>query len=109
MNPVDSNINTIRTSTADVGQGTRQSSDVASAGAIGQGVNSAVSNDAGSESVSFTQTAADLLKLETQLREMPGIDQARVDSIRQAINDGSYQVDAEKIVDNLLKREREMA
>ena len=46
--------------------------------------------------------------LESQLRELPGIDQARVDSIRQAIDNGSYEIDTDRIVNNLLQSEREL-
>jgi len=60
------------------------------------------------ESVSLTNTAAELLSLETQLRELPGIDQERVDSIRRAISDGSYEIDAGQIVDSLLLSESEL-
>ena len=58
--------------------------------------------------MSFTQTASDLLQLETQLRELPGVDQARVDAIRQAIDNGSYEIDTGRIVDSLLQSEREL-
>ncbi|MFK7828976.1 MAG: flagellar biosynthesis anti-sigma factor FlgM [Congregibacter sp.] len=108
MNPVDSSITTVRTQKSDIGQGAQSSGDVAASATARKGVEGAPSGDSAAESVSFTQTAADLLQLETQLRELPGIDQARVDTIRQAINDGSYEVDAEKIVENLLKSEREL-
>jgi negative regulator of flagellin synthesis FlgM len=58
--------------------------------------------------VSLTQTAAELLQLETQLRELPGIDSARVESIRQSIDDGSYQIDTSSLVDSLLQSETEL-
>jgi len=60
------------------------------------------------ESVSLTRTAVELQQLEAQLREAPGIDVERVETIRQAIADGRYTVDAENLVDSLLKSEREL-
>jgi len=60
-----------------------------------------------SESVSLTQTAAQLLQFEQELRELPSVDQARVESVRQAIADGSYKVDPEAIADSLLRSDRE--
>ncbi|GAB5413252.1 MAG: hypothetical protein Cons2KO_08550 [Congregibacter sp.] len=114
MNPVDQNINNIRTQRTDIDQSSRRSSDSARTGGVGSagnaaGAGPAAGADASTEAVTFTQTAADLLALETQLRELPGIDQARVDSIRQAIDNGSYEIDAQRIVDNLLQSERELS
>jgi len=108
MTPVDNNTG-VRTQRSDLDQGTRRSEgganvDRSQAPAPGQ-VDGA--NAATGESVSFTQTASDLLSLETQLRELPGIDQARVDSIREAIENGSFEIDTDRIVDNLLRTEAE--
>lgn len=108
MNSVDNDINTIRTQRTGVDQGARRSGDVAGSG-LGSGSASGVSTGASAESVSLTQTAAGLLALENQLKELPGIDQARVDTIRQSIDDGSYEVDAKRLVDNLIKSEQDFA
>lgn len=59
------------------------------------------------ESVSLTHTASNLLALETKLRELPGIDQARVEALRRAIDEGRYVIDTRRIVDSLLQSERE--
>ncbi|WOJ93281.1 flagellar biosynthesis anti-sigma factor FlgM [Congregibacter variabilis] len=101
MNPVDNNVN-IRQTRSDTEQVTRRGTDVN--GSAGTESSSATSG----ESVSITSTASDLLSLENQLRELPGVDQARVDSIRQAISDGSYEVDPARIVDSLLQSEVEL-
>jgi len=101
MNPVDGNIN-IRQTRSDTEQVSRRGNDVERSVAVES------SSTGSSESVSITNTAADLLSLENQLRELPGVDQARVDSIRQAISDGSYEVDATRIVDSLLQSEVEL-
>lgn len=60
------------------------------------------------EAVSLTRTAVELQQLETQLRETSGVDVERVESIRQAIADGSYTVDAQSLVDSLLRSEQEL-
>lgn len=60
------------------------------------------------ESVSLTRTASNLLALETKLRELPGIDQARVEAVRRAIDEGRYVIDTRRIVDSLLQSEREL-
>lgn len=104
MNPIDSNV-TIRQPRSDADQVDRRAVErdqppvTRSSGPDATGAG---------ESVSFTNTAADLLSLENQLRELPGIDQARVDTIRQAISDGSYQINPEQIVDSLLQSEVEL-
>ena len=105
MNPIDNNLG-VRPQRSELDQGTRRSQEVERGSASG----AARSGDADGrgESVSFTQTAADLFSLESQLRELPGIDQARVDSIRQAIDNGSYEIDTDRVVNNLLQSEREL-
>lgn len=101
MNPVEGNVNIRQTR-----------SDTEQVGRRGPAVEGAAAGDAPSvatgESVSITNTASDLLALENQLRELPGIDQARVDSIREAISNGSYEVDPARIVDSLLQSEVEL-
>lgn len=116
MNPVDQNINNIKTQRNAVNpsadQSSGRSSTLGRTGGVGTanaGAQGAASAESGAEAVSFTQAAADLLSLETQLRELPGIDQARVDTIREAIDNGSYEIDAQRIVDNLLQSERELS
>ncbi len=106
MNPVDNNPN-LRGTRVDTNSTARRGNAVAPADS---GANGTVSgaDETSTESVSLTRAASDLLALETQLRELPGIDQARVDAIRQAIDDGSYEVDTGRIVDNLLQSEREL-
>lgn len=101
MNPVDNNIN-IRQTRSETEQLGRSATN-----ADGRATTEGPSSASG-ELVSITSTASDLLALENQLRELPGVDQARVDSIRQAISDGSYEVDATRIVDSLLQSEIEL-
>jgi negative regulator of flagellin synthesis FlgM len=85
---------------------------------VGQGVQGVRADDArtaqqsapagASDAVSLTRTASELQQLESQLLEAPGIDVERIEAIRQAIVDGSYNVDAGNLVDNLLRTEREL-
>jgi len=63
------------------------------------------STQAASDSVSLTDTAARLRSLEASLAEMPEVDNERVAAIQQAIEDGSYQVNAERIADKILNFE----
>lgn len=61
-----------------------------------------------SDTVTFTATAAEMLKLEESLASIPDIDNRRVSEIKASIADGSYQVDPEKIVDSLLSIEKDL-
>jgi negative regulator of flagellin synthesis FlgM len=61
-----------------------------------------------SDAVSLSQSAAEIAALEGQLKSLSGVDQARVDSIRQSISDGSYTVDADKVIDGLLSAEKSL-
>lgn len=62
-----------------------------------------------SDSVSLTDTAARLRSLEASLAELPEVDSERVAAIQQAIEDGSYQINAESIADKLLNFEASFA
>ena len=61
-----------------------------------------------SDAVSLSQSAAEIAALEGQLKSLSGVDQARVDSIRQSISDGSYTVDTDKVIDGLLSAENSL-
>ena len=56
----------------------------------------------GADTVSLTDTAAQLQSIEARLAEVPVVDSQRVDSIRQALNDGAYEINAGSIADKLL-------
>ncbi len=61
-----------------------------------------VSND---DSVELTETASRLQQIEQALSNIPIIDDARVESISQAIETGQYQIDNEKIADRIITSE----
>ena len=58
------------------------------------------------DAVSLSQSAAEIAAFEGQLKSLSGVDQARVESIRQSISDGSYAVDTDKLIDGLLSAEK---
>lgn len=61
-----------------------------------------VASDGG---VRLSSQAQQLQVIEDGLRDLPVIDEQRVAQIRQAISDGSYQVDSTRIADKLLALE----
>jgi negative regulator of flagellin synthesis FlgM len=53
-----------------------------------------------------SETARQLTALKESLGQVPVVDSARVDAVRQSLEKGEYQVDAEKIAQKLLDMER---
>jgi negative regulator of flagellin synthesis FlgM len=60
----------------------------------------------GALDVQITSVARGLAALEQKLRDAPAIDEARVAAVRQKLDDGSYQVDPQRVADKLLRMER---
>jgi flagellar biosynthesis anti-sigma factor FlgM len=56
--------------------------------------------------VQITPTAQLMASLEQQLSSTPAFDQSRVDSVSQALSNGSYQVNAGRIADGLLSAQK---
>jgi negative regulator of flagellin synthesis FlgM len=107
MNPVDNNVN-VRPQRSEQEQGSGRAGGVDSSTSVAPG-SAADSRPIDSESVTLTRTASDLLQLEERLQALPGVDRERVEAIRSAIEGGSYQVDAGRIVDSLLQSETELS
>ncbi len=102
MDPIDNNVN-VRPGRSEA-EGTRPASrpERAGAGAAGAGATAARGDQ-----VSLTRSAEELLALETRLQELPGIDEARVAELRNAVREGSYRIDPLAIADKLLRAEQE--
>lgn len=88
----------------DVGSSKRAQKDVSDLSA------ETVSKPAGgsSDTVTVTSEAERLLKLEGKLADLPEVDSARVEELRQAISDGTFKVDANKIAQILLQLESDL-
>ena len=54
------------------------------------------------EAVHLSQEAQQLQKISDKLRDQPVVNSARVAELKQAIADGSYQVDAGRVASKLL-------
>lgn len=61
------------------------------------------------DTVSLTDTAAKLQSLERSLDKLPVVDSERVSELRQAIADGSYEVNSARVADKLLNLERSLS
>jgi negative regulator of flagellin synthesis FlgM len=66
---------------------------------------SGVAPATGSGEVHITDTATQLASLEQTLRDSPSVDSLRVESMRQAIEQGTYQVQPQHIATQLLQIE----
>lgn len=74
--------------------------------ASGSADNAAASQEAttsaSGEAVHLSQEAQQLQKISDKLRDEPVVNSARVAQLKQAIADGSYQVDAGRVASKLL-------
>jgi len=60
------------------------------------------------DQVSLTETASRLRELEALMAGTPDIDPARVEALRQAIQDGRYEIDNAHVADKLIALERSL-
>ncbi len=58
------------------------------------------------ESVHITDVASQLAVLEQAMRELPAVDQARVATLRTAIEQGTYTISPDRIADHLNQLEQ---
>jgi negative regulator of flagellin synthesis FlgM len=60
------------------------------------------------DAVEITDTAVKLKAVEAQLAQLPDVDQARVEAIRQRIESGAYKPDPARIAQKLLRLEQQL-
>jgi len=58
------------------------------------------------ENVSLSSNARTLTAAESALQQQPEIDDSKVESIRNALADGSFQIDAEKVAQKMLDMDK---
>lgn len=58
-----------------------------------------------SDKVSLSENAVQLGKLDNSVIDAPVVDAQRVEQVKQAISNGTYQVDATKVADKLMQFE----
>lgn len=61
-----------------------------------------------SSPVHITEQARQLAALEQALNDIPVVNEARVEAIRSAIEQGRYEIDDDRIADKLLRMEQEL-
>ncbi len=59
-------------------------------------------------SVSITHTPAQIQALETTLSDVSVIDAAKVEAVKQAINEGRFKIDAGAVADRLIDAAKEL-
>lgn len=66
----------------------------------------ATSESGGADQVTLTQSALNLQKVAAAVANAPVVDAQKVESIKLAINSGTYKVDAGRIADKILQFEK---
>jgi negative regulator of flagellin synthesis FlgM len=90
--------------------GARRSEGAKSAASTAKNVASAPQSPAarGDATVNFTQSGLLMVRLEDIVRNAPAVDVERVAAIKDAIASGSYQIDEQRIADQMLRMEKEL-
>jgi negative regulator of flagellin synthesis FlgM len=66
----------------------------------------AVAGSQAGDTVTLTNSARSLQKVEEAVAKAPVVNAAKVAAVKQAINSGNYQIDAGRVADKLLQFER---
>jgi negative regulator of flagellin synthesis FlgM len=56
----------------------------------------------------ITDSARTLAALDQLVQDLPAVDNARVEQVRSRLENGSYEINPERIADKLLKAEQEL-
>lgn len=67
-----------------------------------------VQASAGGDSLRLTGEAASMQTMQRELSSASAVDTARVQSIRQALEAGTYKIDAQAIADRMIDLERQL-
>jgi len=65
--------------------------------------------EAARDRVQLTDTATNLKRIEARLADIPEIDQASVDEIRQRLQTDSYKIDAEQLAQKMLRLDQDLS
>lgn len=81
------------------------SSDTRTRSVQGDGASSSAS---AGDKVELSSLSSTLQQAETAMAQVPVVDQSKVDEIKQAMSQGRFKVDAEKVADGLIESVRQM-
>ena len=68
----------------------------------------AESSNPGSARVELSSLSSRMLQMEEAISNTPVVDSARVDEIKQAMSEGRFKVNTEKVADGLIESVRQM-
>jgi negative regulator of flagellin synthesis FlgM len=71
----------------------------------GEGSAAAASTSQTGDHVTLTNSARSLQKIEQAVAQAPVVNTAKVAAVKQAVNNGTYQVDAGRVADKILQFE----
>ena len=104
MNPIENEMN-VKPPRADLNQGTLKTG---STNKVDDSSARAASAPVDGDSLSLTQAALEISRLEETLNNIPDIDGNRVNELMTAIANGEYQIDTDKLVSQLLQAEKDL-
>lgn len=107
--PVINNSTTATDSRSSVRSAPGQAAATAGGSRAGQTNNAQTgASQTGVDAVSISTQAGDLQALEASIRELPEVDSARVNTLREQINAGQYTVDSQRLADKILAFENKL-
>jgi len=65
----------------------------------------AAPSEAAEESIEISSQAQLLSRLEAQIKDLPEVDQSRIDALREQINQGSYEIDDSSLAQRIIELE----
>lgn len=74
---------------------------------LSKAANSPSDSGKSADTLTLTDKVAQLIELQDSLAKVPDVNNEKVESIKQALADGVYKIDANALAENLLKTERE--
>ena len=89
-------------------QASQRNKATSTAGNTASGAESSQTGRTTDDTVTVTSRAAELLRLEASLSAVPEVDSDKVKAIKASVEDGTYQIDTESLVDNLLNSQNEL-
>jgi negative regulator of flagellin synthesis FlgM len=88
--------------------GTRRADAAKRAGGSSSGDSSAATPPSTSDRVNLTRSGVLMSKLEEIVQSSPAVDADRVRAIKDALASGSYEIDDQRVADNMLRFDREL-